>query len=109
MPRADEVCKSELFQYRRSRVTHCLCGHNRLYQRLGNTRYPSPKWKLNLGERADLNERLYRAIRPSPEAVIRYRDSPVVVILDNECPYTGGPIEKLKPSTQLGRTTPVGN
>src|SRR5215475_6480465 len=56
VPRADEVCKNELFQYRRSRVSHCLCRHNRFYQHFRQHKIPQPQsWKENLGERADIN------------------------------------------------------
>jgi hypothetical protein len=100
VPRADEVRKNELFQYRRSRVSHCLCGHNWFYQHFRQDEIPQPQsWKENLGERADINDAAFpvesgqRLKRWSVITIFT-----VVVILDNERPYTGGPIEKLKAS-----------
>jgi hypothetical protein len=100
VPRADEVCKNELFQYRRSRVSDCLCGHNRFYQHFRQDQISQPQsWKENLGECADINDATY----PVESRQCLERGSvitifTVVVIFDNECPYTGGPIEKLKAS-----------
>src|SRR6266516_3143366 len=100
VPHADEVCKNELFQYRCSRVSHRLCGHNRFYQHFRQDEIPqSQSWEENLRERADINDAAF-PVEPSQRlkrwSVITIFT--VVVILDNECPYTGGPIEKLKAS-----------
>src|SRR6266542_4074544 len=100
VPHTDEVCKSELFQHRRSRVSHCLCGHNRFYQNFRQDEIPQPQsWKENLGEGTDINDASFpvesgqRLKRWSVITIFT-----VVVIFDNECPHTGGPIEKLKAS-----------
>src|SRR4029453_2572257 len=98
--RADEVCKDELFQYRRSGVSHCLCGYNRFYQRFRqNEIAQSQSWKENLGECADINDAAFslesgqRLKRWSVITIFT-----VVVILDDERSYARGPIKKLKTS-----------
>src|SRR6266536_3640136 len=100
VPRADEVCKNELFQDRRSRVSRRLCGHNRFYQRFRQHEIAQPQsWKENLGERADINDAVFAV--ESGQRLKRWSVIPifaVVVILDNECAYAGSPIEKLKAS-----------
>src|SRR4026208_122030 len=100
VPRTDEVCESQLFQYRRPGVSHGLCGHNRFYQDFRQHEIPQPqRWKENLGERADIDDATFlvesgqRLKRWSVVTIFT-----VVVILDNECPYTRSPIEKLKAS-----------
>src|SRR4030095_12274291 len=100
MPGADEVGRSKLFQYGRSRVTCCLCGDNRFYQRFRqNEIAQSQSWKKNLGECADIND----ATVPVESGQRLKRWSvitifTVVVVLDNECSHAGGPIEKFKAS-----------
>lgn len=100
VPGADEVCKNELFQYRCSRVAHCLCSYNRFYQYFRQNEISQPQsGKENLGERADINDAAF----PVESGQCLKRRSviaifTVVVILDNECPDAGGPIEKLKAS-----------
>jgi hypothetical protein len=100
VPRADEVCKNELFQYRRSRISHCLCSYDRFYQHFRQDEIPQPQsWKKNLGERADINDAAFPV--ESGQCLKRWSVITiftVVVILDNECSYAGGPIEKLKAS-----------
>src|SRR4030095_14314105 len=97
MPGADEVGRSKLFQYGRSRVTCCLCGYNRFYQRFRqNEIAQSQSWKENLGECADINDAAFslesgqRLKRWSVITIFT-----VVVILDDERSYARGPIKKL--------------
>src|SRR5437870_9935793 len=100
VPSADEVCKNELFQYRRSRVAHCLCGHDRFYQYFRQHEISQPQsWKKNLGERADINNATF-FVEPGKrlERWTVITIFAVVVILDNECPYTRSPLEKFKAS-----------
>ena len=98
VPRTDEVCESQLFQYRRPGVSHGLCGHNRFYQDFRQHEISQPqRWKENLGECADIDNATFpvesgqRLKRWSVITIFA-----VVVILDNECTDTRGPIEKLK-------------
>src|SRR5262245_63521304 len=97
---ADEVCESKLFQRRRSSVSNRLCGRHRLYQRFGQDEIRQPQsWKQNFGERSQVNSAAFpvesgqRLKRWSVIAIFA-----VVVILNDECPYTGGPIQKLNTS-----------
>ena len=97
---AYEVCESKLFQRRRSSVSNRLCGRHRLYQRFGQDEIRQPQsWKQNFGERSQVNSAAFpvesgqRLKRWSVIAIFA-----VVVILNDECTYTGGPIQKLNTS-----------
>src|SRR5262249_36071537 len=99
MPHADEVCESKLFQCCRSCISNSLCGHHRLYQRFGQDEICKPQgWKQNLGERAHVNsaacsvESGQRLERRSVIAIFT-----IIVVSDDECPCTRGPIQKLEP------------
>src|SRR5262245_44272698 len=105
---ADEVCESKLFQRRRSSVSNRLCGRHRLYQRFGQDGIRQPQsWNQNSGELPQVNSAAFpvgsgqRLRRWSVIAI-----SPVVVILNDEGPYTEGPIQKLK--TSRNRRTSAG-
>src|SRR5262245_54098414 len=97
---ADEVCESKLFQRCRSRVSNRLCGRHWLYQRFGQDEIRQPQsWKQNFGERSQINSAAFpiesgQRLKRWPVIAI----FTVVVILNDECPCTGCPIQKLKTS-----------
>src|SRR5262249_25800295 len=100
VPHADEVCESKLFQRRRSSVSDRLCGRHRLYQRFRQDEIRQPQSrKENFGERSQVNSAAFpvesgqRLKRRSVIAIFT-----VVVVLNDECPCAGGPIQKLKTS-----------
>src|SRR5215469_16862575 len=97
---ADEVCESKLFQCCRSRISNRLCGHYRFYKRFGQDEVRQPQsWKENLGEGTDVNsaacsvESGQRLERRSVIAIFT-----VIVVFNDECAYTSGPIQKLETS-----------